>query len=353
MKIGNLYNVVKAFISKNSPYIISGIGAASVATGAVILVKKAKKQNEFDEEVKTIYEEKKQGIEVYGAANNIPADKREKIYRKNIVKLNIWKTGKYTGYYATPVILISGGVMCMLSALLIQTKRIKALSVAYTSLATAFNDYRDRVKTKFGLSDQEEEDLFNGVERDRNGNIVSSSRESTVENETVYSRLFGEGNSWRWVKNTNLCVLILMASQTNLNELLRLRGYVTLNDVWKELGFKPSSEGMYLGWRFKKNDPVFGSTYIDLGFSKIKNAKKIEALKNSWNEEIWIDVIPPHVLLDILPKEKLRTEEEKKKIKQIRKGLGSNESDGSEYLTDSNYMAEKTLSDIKRAEMMV
>ena len=48
MKIGKLFNVVKSFMTKNSPYIISGVGAASVATGAVILVKKAKKQNEFD-----------------------------------------------------------------------------------------------------------------------------------------------------------------------------------------------------------------------------------------------------------------------------------------------------------------
>lgn len=339
MKIDKIFNVVKTFIFKNSPYILSGVGAASVATGAVFLVKKAKKQNEFDEEVEIIYEERKQGIEVYGAANEIPVDRREKVYRKGIVKLNIWKAGKYTKYYAAPVILISGGIMCMISALLIQTKRLKALSVAYTTLASVFGDYRERVRNKIG--DKEEQQLFEGIERNKNGAPINDlkSDKSKLYNEESFSRLFGEGNSVYWTKNTRLCLTVINAAQTNLNSLLRYQGFVTLNDVWKELGFKPSSQGMYLGWRYKYGDPVFGSTYIDLGYSGPKNDEKCEYLKNCWNEELWIDVVPPHVLFDVLPKEISRTDEQKNKIIENRKRIITT-SGSEEKLFDEDYDAQ-------------
>ena len=356
MKIGKIFNVVKTFVFKNSPYILSGVGAASVATGAVILVKKAKKQNDFDEEVKTIYEERKQGIEVYGAANEIPADKREKIYRKNIVKLNIWKAGKYTKYYGTPVILISGGTMCMVSAMLIQTKRLKALSVAYTTLASTFADYRQKVKEKIG--DKEEQDLFEGTKRDERGRFAGNSKEKLVDNETAFSRLFGEGNSYLWNKNTNHMMLVLKAAEANVNGKLRERGYITLNEVWAELGMKPSSEGAYLGWIYKYGDPKYGSSWIDFGFSGPANSEKVEYYKNCWGEEFWIELIPPHSLIDILPKERVRTKEEKEMIKENRRRVNSLDKTDSDSRYVSDYeiqkaMHDKLRQDLKRASYTV
>ena len=287
MKIGKLFNVMKSFMTKNSPYIISGVGAASVATGAVILVKKAKKQNEFDEDIQQKFDEKRQEIDaVY---NDAGLDKDDKSYKKDIVKINFWKFRKYVRYYTVPTILISGGTMCMISALLIQTKRLKALSVAYTSLATAFNDYREKVKEKLG--EKEEADLKESIKRDKRGNIIGCTRDPLIENETTFSRLFGEGNSAFWSRSTSASLTFIKAAEGNLNERLRYQGFVTLNEVWEELGFKPSSEGMYLGWRYKKGDPVFGSTYISLGFCGPKNNEKCDYLKACWDEEIWIDVV--------------------------------------------------------------
>lgn len=341
MKAGVFFKVIKTFLCKNSPFILSGLGVASITTGAVVLAKKAKKQDEIDEEIKTEYEERKTGVEVYSAANEIPDDKREKVYCKGIVKLNIWRIRKYIRYYATPTILLSGGTMCLLSAMLIQTRRLKALSVAYTTLATAFDNYRERVKDKLG--EKEEQEVFEGVKRDKIGQIVESSKENCVENENTFSRLFGEGNTHLWCKNTRICVTAIMAAESNLNTRLREEGFVTLNQVWEELGFKPSSEGMYIGWRYKKGDPVYGATFISLGLTGVKNQEKRDYLKNCWDEEIWIDVIPPHVLLDKLPKERLRTEEEKNKIKENRKKIASKDNDVYDTRFISDYEMEKSI----------
>ena len=341
MKIGKLFYVVKTFMTKNSPYILSGVGAASVATGAVILVKKAKKQNEFDEEVQKEYYEKFDNV-ITG-----DVDKNGETYKKVVFKLNVWRVRKYARYYTLPTILMSGGVMCMLSATLIQTKRLKALSIAYTSLATAFNDYREKVKEKLG--EQEEADLREEIKRDKRGNIVGCSKIPLIENETTFSRLFGEGNTPFWSRSTNASLTCIKAAEGNLNERLRYQGFVTLNEVWDELGFKPSSEGMYLGWRFKEGDPVYGSTYISLGFCGPKNIDKCAYLKACWDEDIWIEVVPPHVLFDKLPREKIRTEKEKKAIIENRKKYAVSEN--IEPIYQSDYELEKAIAN-KRNKML-
>ena len=349
MNIGKVFNIVKMFITKNSPYILSGIGAVSVGTGAVILVKKAKQQEEFDEDIQKEYYEKLDNI-ITG-----DVDENDKSYKKVTSKLNIWKARKYVRYYSVPTILISGGVMCMLSAMLIQTKRVKALSIAYTSLASAFNDYREKVKDKIG--EQEEKDIYENTIRNKKGEYIGCGKGNGIENETSFSRLFGEGNSYLWTPETRLCVSTLKAAESNLNVRLRCEGFVTLNTVWEELGFKPSSEGMYLGWRFKEGDPVYGSTYINLGYSGPKNEEKCNYLKNCWKEELWVDVIPPHTLIDKMPKERIRTEEEKARIKMNRSRMTlSTTSDDSRYMTEYDIqkaMANKLNKDLKRAVNIV
>ena len=144
-----------------------------------------------------------------------------------------------------------------------------------------------------------------------------------IENTQVFSRLFGDGNSVFWEKDTRICLKTLKGAESNLNQLLRYQGFVTLNDVWKELGMRPSEEGMYLGWRWKYGDPVYGGTYIDLGFSGPKNEEKCEELRHSWNHEFWIDVIPPHTLFGKLPKEIIRDQDEKARISRVRREMAT------------------------------
>ena len=308
MKFKNIVGIVTKFISKNSPYILAGSGAAAITVGTVLIVKKAKKQDILDEKVADEYSEKRYLLDQ-------STKEKDKHYRKEVFKLNVSRIWKYTRYYAAPVILLSGGVLCMFSATLIQTKRLRALSAAYTSLAAAFQEYRERVKSVVG--EEKENDIFNGVVRDKDGNIVETKPlldEKYKENTKTFSRLFGDGNTPYWSKDTRLCVAHLTGAEGTCNAIMREKGFITLNEVYNELGFRPSEEGMYLGWRFKYGDPQYGSTYVDLGFCGNKNANKREDLYHSWNQEIWINLIPPHTLFGKVPKEIDRTEEQKQEI---------------------------------------
>lgn len=310
MKFKALCNTIVKFASKNSPYILSGVGASAITVGTVLVVKKAKKSNETVD---------KKVLDRIECARQDAADEKEK--RKLVTKAYMRSAWDYTRYYAAPVLLIGGGMSCMFSATLIQTKRLKAMSAAYTALAAAFNEYRDRVKLAVG--EDKEKDIFEGVKRDDKGNIISTDPidKKYLENTQMFSRLFGDGNSVYWSKKTSLCVQTLKAAEGNLNQLLRFQGFVTLNDVWQELGMRKSEEGMYLGWRWKYGDPVYGDTYIDLGFCGPKNNDKCEELRHDWNTEIWINLVPPHTLFGKLPKEVIRTEDQKAAISRRRRQL--------------------------------
>lgn len=313
MKIKAIFSVIGQFTKKNSPYILSGFGAAAVTAGTIVIVKKAKKQNDFDEKVLDEYEEKRYLIE---------NEQDEKAQKRAIVKLNINKAAKYVGYYAPPVVLISGGVLCMFSAMMIQTKRLKTMSAAYTALAAAFNEYRDRVKAVVG--EEKEDDIFKGIVRDDKGNVVSEDPidKKYLENTTEFSRLFGDGNTPYWSKDPRICLAAINGAQTTCNAILREKGFITLNEVYHELGFRPSEEGMYLGWRFKYGDKEFGSTYVDFGYSGPKNERKCEDIRADWNREMWINLIPPHTLFGKVPKEVVRTEAEKEEIIKRRRQIG-------------------------------
>lgn len=323
MKSKQLVNIVGKFLSKNSPYILAGVGATAVVGGTVLIAKKARKAmtpeivgaaiegQSFDERISDDIAEARY-VSAQAVLNGDIDKKKE---RGIIVKAYMKAAWKYTKYYAAPVMLVGGGIACMLSALLIQTKRLRVMSAAYTTLAAAFNEYRDRVRAVVG--EEKEEDIFKGIVRDEKGNVISENPlldDKYKENTREFSRLFGDGNSVYWSKNTQNCIFILQGAESNLNNLLRYQGFVTLNDVWKELGMKPSEEGMYLGWRWKYGDPEYGSTYISLGFSGPKNQEKCEELKHSWKEEFWITLVPPHTLFGKIPKEKIRSEDEKQQI---------------------------------------
>lgn len=323
MKFKSIVNKIVKFASKNSPYILSGIGATAIATGTILIVKKAKHANEtVDKKVSDQIDEAKKNAEAIQLCNGEEFKDNDKKARKTIVNAYVKSTWDYMKYYGPPVILISGGVLSMFSATLIQTKRLKVMSAAYTTLAAAFNEYRDRVKLVVG--EEKEKDIFNGVERDEKGEVVKVDPvlKGNAENTQEFSRLFGDGNSVFWEKDTRICLKTLKGAESNLNQLLRYQGFVTLNDVWKELGMRPSEEGMYLGWRWKYGDPVYGGTYIDLGFSGPKNEEKCEELRHSWKEEMWITLVPPHTLFGKLPKEIIRNSDERARISRERRRVG-------------------------------
>jgi len=58
---------------------------------------------------------------------------------------------------------------------------------------------------------------------------------------------FGD-NSHHWSHDAEVNLLFLRSVQNHMNELLRIRNYVFLNEVLVELGLPRTYEGQLLGW---------------------------------------------------------------------------------------------------------
>ena len=312
MNIKNVTMAVIGFIKKNSPVILSVVGVGTIATGSVVLAKKAKNSHQTEHITNEEIDKAREIVKVNPKA------------KKQLVKAYARASLRYAKYYSIPILLISGGVSSLIGALIIQSNRLRQAAAAYTALASAFATYRQRVREAIG--EEHENDIFHGIKRDKDGKAIPASEEAVnrpLDNTQTFSRLYADGNSIYWSKDPRMNIAHLRGAESTCNSILRQKGFITLNEVLSELGFEPSSEGLYLGWRFKYGDPVYGSTYIDFGFSGPKNEEKVERIRNDWNSGIWIDLIPPHNLIDAAPKERIRTREEKLNILKRRRCLGS------------------------------
>ena len=59
-------------------------------------------------------------------------------------------------------------------------------------------------------------------------------------------------------------LVFLKFKQSYFNDLLRLRGYVLLNEVYESLGFKKVDEFENIGWLYREKDPI-GDNFVDFG----------------------------------------------------------------------------------------
>lgn len=73
-----------------------------------------------------------------------------------------------------------------------------------------------------------------------------------MSNETLYTKTFDQYNRhWSHIPDYNK--LFLMAQQNYMNDLLKTRGHVFLNEAHDILGLDRTSEGQLAGWSIEKN----------------------------------------------------------------------------------------------------
>lgn len=321
MNFQAIFTGMSGFIKVHAPEILTVAGSAMVVGGVVASCAATKK---------ITYDVKHAALqERLEAVRAIEDDKQR---RKALCKSYAVVSTYYFKKYALGGALVIGGLGSLVCSNIILQNRNTALSTAYTALASTVATYRAKVKDVVGAEaeshmwNQEEPEKKTVTTVDDNGEFKEEEKDVfSRKNNTPFSRLFGEGYSDFWQKDGRTVLAHLQASEANLNAKLKERGTLSMNEVWHEIGFKNADtrEGAILGWKYKKGDPEFGDTYIDLGFTeKADNQFRIDMLKHAWNQEVWVDVRPPHVLTRCLKKERVRTDEEKKTLLRNRKSIG-------------------------------
>ena len=192
------------------------------------------------------------------------------------------RTKKAVVCYAPAGIVGSLSVGCFTGGHYILKKRNVALVAAYKAVDDGFKTYRKNVIEKYG----EEEDIrlknSIGVEKVSVTEIGEDGKKhrKKVDDEYIagelggYSFIYDDKHCMARVDDPIIARSMLEAAQESANNLLKARGYITLNEVLRAIGLHECSAGQIVGWQMKGD----GDGYIDFGIRQVRSAKDEEGL---------------------------------------------------------------------------
>lgn len=192
-----------------------------------------------------------------------PDEYSDQDLRKDTAVIWVRGAGSMVKLYAPALLLGSASVACLTKSHHILQERNLALTAAYAAVAEAFEKYRGKVVEKYG----EDEDRHFRYENEEvrvvdeeTGRTVSKIRVNPDEAPSQYARFFDPFSS-EWSKEAEYNFTFLRAQQNWFNDLLKMKGYVMLNDVYERLGLTATSAGSVVGWVLDGE----GDSYVDFG----------------------------------------------------------------------------------------
>lgn len=304
--LSSTFAKVKFQTIKYSPEIFMALGIAGSVVGVVLACKATLKAKDDIEDYKTakIDIESTAAIRVNnedGTSQLVVYDDEMKTNDLNKVKMS---TALQMIKHYSPVIFVEAlSIASIIASNSIMRKRALALATAYATLDTSFKDYRNRVIDKYGKDIDNE--LRYGVKKetidkpvvDENGNETTEKVETTTVSGKIdeYTRIFDESNPY-YEKNWDYNQTFLRSKQSYLNDLLRINKFVSLNDVWDELGYPKTKVGQVVGWVYENDQ-----SYIDLGIYDPGDPNSSSFI-NGYERSVWLKPNVQGYILDKIDK---------------------------------------------------
>ena len=273
-KVNRTFHKAGFQLKKHSPEILVVTGVIGVVTSAVLACKATRKLDSVLEESKEQIDKIKDYIEEEGYSEEYT----EKDASKDLTITYTLSALKIAKLYGPSVILGAASIGAIFGGHNILRKRNVALAAAYTAVDKGFKDYRNRVIERFGKElDRElkyniKSDTVEVTELDEDGKEKTSKvTVNTVDpNElSEFARFYDDGCTG-WTKDPELNLVFLKKQQCWANDLLKSRGWLTLNEVYDMLGITRTAAGMVVGWIYDEKHPV-GDNFVDFGIYDINN----------------------------------------------------------------------------------
>ena len=271
--VNSLLTVVghtKTWTKINSPEIMlfTGIGAG---IGALVMTQRATLKVD---NVKKAHDEKKEKIVRTSCEYDENPEDFEEPYTKDIAAQDLMilkrKTAlEYVKLYAGPVILEVASIGLILGSHHIMKQRQAALAASCAAIAKAYQTYRQNVIEKYG-EEVDQEMLYGSekktVKKTETDPETGEKKKVTEEQEIIrnfggspYARLFTRENSTEWFNDNPQNEFMLAQREKEADNRLKCEGILTLNDVYRMIGLKPTDIGLTHGWRYRsQKDPDYG-----------------------------------------------------------------------------------------------
>ncbi len=220
-------------------------------------------------------------------------DYSEKDYKSDKKKTFVQTGLAFAKTYGPAAGLEVASVTCVLVGFGVLRTRNAAVMAAYKAVDEAFKQYRGRVVEEYG-SDKDYEFKHNFRATEVVETVVDEDGKKTKVKKTAftapdgttyseYAKFFDESNPV-WSNKDDLNFLYIHAQQRQMNELLRSRGHVFLNEVYDALMIDRTKAGQVVGWIWNGD----GQDGIDFGLfdgEKVRN----RAFVNGHEKSILLD----------------------------------------------------------------
>ena len=259
-------------LKKYSPEILTAAGVIGTVGSTVLACKATLKVEDILDEAK-----KKSNLinAVHDGEIEVDAEYTDKDYSKDLLVNRTQTAVKLIKLYGPAITLGALSITAILGGQHILRKRNVAVMAAYKLCEESFNNYRSRVKEELG--EEKDRQFYYGMTEETVKDKVKSKDGKTktitkkVEKApdhlySQYARFFDEANI-NWDKSPEQNMYFLKMVQNQMNDKLKARGHVFLNEVYDALGFDRSEAGQLVGWVWNKDNTAMeaGDGYIDFG----------------------------------------------------------------------------------------
>lgn len=296
------FNKVGFKLKKHSPEILIAAGVVGTVTSAVMACKATTKLNDILEESK----ENLEGVHNYVDANGYTEMYSEEDSKKDLAIIYVQSAVKVAKLYAPAVALGALSITAILTSNNILRKRNIALAAAYTAVDKSFKEYRGRVVERFG-KELDHELRYNIKAKEVEEVVTNEDGTESVEKKTVnvseldqysdYARFFDESCAG-WTKDPEMNLCFLRRQQDYVNEVLKNKGYMFLNDVYEALGIPRTKAGQVVGWIYDEKHPI-GDNLIDFGIYDT-NKERNRDFVNGYERTILLDFNVDGNILDMI-----------------------------------------------------
>lgn len=253
---------------KHSPEILAVVGVVGVVTSTVLACKATTK-------IETIIDDHKE-IMTAIREQEIGEEYSEEDRKKDTVITYTKTAVNLAKLYAPAVGLGVISLGCLLASNKILRKRNAALGAALIAADKAFSEYRDRVKERFGedverqirLGLREEEVEKTVTDAKGKEKTVKEKVTTSVLGEMGYKKYFTRANGNWGGGNKDHVRYFANVRQEEANKELRAKGFLTLNEVYRMLGFEETKAGMVVGWIYDPDHPN-GDNYVEIDVEKV------------------------------------------------------------------------------------
>ena len=249
MQVKAIINSFGLKCKKHSPEILMGVGILGMITGTVVAVKKSRRHLEKqvirDQAIDAVQEDSEKGL--------ITEEEAKEVVKKEVTKYVV----EEVKVWAAPVLIEAGSIACIMASNYIMRKRIAGITAAFATVSTAYDTYRERVRERYG--EEVDKSILLGEKQvtiekpDENGKVKKETVTVADPDVSSIGRYFTKSNS-NWSDSESFLNNFFSMQMSYATDLLRAKGFVILNDLYKLLGFEmDTEEGIVVGKVYDRN----------------------------------------------------------------------------------------------------